>query len=75
MEHQITGIKKQWKKVRCKMCVPESALRYYEDELEKEYEAQLNGYDSYEDYYNSMQDDIENRAYDNWKDERAMDEL
>ncbi len=57
------------------MCVPESALRYYEDELEKEYEAQLNGYDSYEDYYNSMQDDIENRAYDNWKDERAMDEL
>lgn len=57
------------------MCVPESALRYYEDELEKEYEAREHGYDSYEDYYNSMQDDIENRAYDNWKDERAMDEL
>lgn len=57
------------------MCVPESALRYYEDELEKEYEAQLNGYDSYEDYYNAMQDDIENAAYDSYKDERAMNEL
>lgn len=57
------------------MCVPESALRYYEDELEKEYEAREHGFNSYEDYYNSMQDDIENRAYDNWKDERAMDEL
>lgn len=57
------------------MCVPESALRYYEEELERDYIARENGFDNYEDYYNSLQDDMENRAYDSYKDERAMNEL
>ena len=56
------------------MCVPESALRYYEEELEREYIARENGFDNYEDYYNSLQDDAENRAYDNWKDNQLTGE-
>ena len=56
------------------MCVPESALRYYEEELERDYIARENGFDNYEDYYNSLQDDAENRAYDTWKDNQLTGE-
>ena len=55
------------------MCVPESALYYYELELEQEYEAHEHGYDSYEEYYEAMQDDKGNRDYDSWKDEQLTD--
>ena len=57
-------------KVRCKMCVPESALRYYEQELERAYIANEHGFDTYEEYIESLKDDIGNRQYDEWKDER-----
>lgn len=56
------------------MCVPECALRYYEEELERDYIARENGFDNYEDYYNSLQDDAENAAYDNWKDNQLTGE-
>lgn len=38
------------------MCVPESALRYYEEQLEREYIANENGFDSYEEYLDALED-------------------
>lgn len=49
------------------MCVPESALRFYELELDRAYEAQEHGFDTYEEYIESLKDDIGNRQYDNYK--------
>ena len=45
-------------------------FQWYEDELDRDYEAYLHGYDNYEDYYNAMQDDLGNREYDEWKDKQ-----
>lgn len=39
-------------------------FRWYEEELDREHEAYINGFDSYEEYYNSMQDDRENEEYE-----------
>lgn len=41
------------------MCVPESALRFYEERLEKEAEAYALGFDNLEDYYNYLADEAD----------------
>lgn len=41
-------------------------LYWYEWELDRQYEAFQAGYDSYEDYYNAKQDDLQNDAYDRY---------
>lgn len=56
------------------MCVPESALRHYYAELDREYIARMNGYDDPDEYDMARQDDIENDAYDNWKDSQLSGE-
>lgn len=48
-------------------CVPHNALYWYELELDREAEAQDNGFDSWEEYQASIQDDIGNMQYDDWK--------
>ena len=49
------------------MCVPESALRFYEEELDRAYIANEHGFETYEEYIDSLKDDIGNRQYDEWK--------
>ncbi len=49
------------------MCVPESALRFYEEELDRAYIAQEHGFETYEEYLDSLKDDIGNRQYDEMK--------
>lgn len=51
-------------------CVPHDALYWYELELDREAEAQDNGFDSWEEYQASIQDDIGNMQYGDWKCER-----
>lgn len=43
----------------------------YEEQLDREYEAQQAGYDSYEEYYDTMQDYKENLDFDKWHEEQA----
>lgn len=43
---------------------------WYEKELDEEYIAWLNGFDNYEDYYNSVQDDLGNETFDRWHEEQ-----
>lgn len=50
------------------MCGYDNGLSWYELDLERQYIAEQNGYDSYEEYLEAMQDDIGNRQYDEWKD-------
>ena len=45
-------------------------LAWYEEELDREYEARMHGYETYEEYYEAMKDDEGNRQYDAWKDEQ-----
>ena len=54
------------------MCVPESALYYYEKQLEQAEEAFEHGFETYEDYIDSLKDDIGNRQYDEWKENERM---
>ena len=49
------------------MCVPESALRYYELELEQAAIAADNGFETWEEYQEALKADKENYAYDNYK--------
>lgn len=43
---------------------------WYELELDRQYIAEQNGYDNYEDYITDLKDDIGNMQYDRWKNER-----
>lgn len=52
------------------MCVPESALRYYELELEQAFEADEAGFDSWDEYQDFLADKAMNDAYDEWKDKQ-----
>jgi hypothetical protein len=53
------------------MCVPESALYFYEKRLENEDKAYKAGFDSYEEYLDAIKDRIENESYDRLKDRRG----
>lgn len=44
---------------------------WYEEQLDREYEAQQAGYDSYEEYYDAMQDYKENLDFDRWHEKQA----
>lgn len=44
---------------------------WYEEQLDREYEAQQAGYNSYEEYYDAMQDYKENLDFDSWHEEQA----
>lgn len=43
---------------------------WYEWELDRQYIAELNGYDNYDDYYNAMKEAKENQDFDLWHDEQ-----
>lgn len=52
------------------MCINYNPFYWLERELDLQYEAEQHGFENYEDYYNSLKDDLENEAYDKWKEER-----
>lgn len=45
------------------MCVPESALRFYEEQLEREAIAQEHGFDSWEQYIDDLAETEANNEY------------
>lgn len=45
-------------------------FKWYEQELDNEHEAEMAGYDSYEEYYEAKQDDLANEQFDRWHEER-----
>lgn len=52
--------------------VPYDALYYYELQLEQAAEAHEHGFETYEEYIESVKDDIGNRQYDEWKENERM---
>lgn len=48
---------------RCNTMCGYDPFYWYETELDRDYIAWINGFDNYEEYYNSMKDDFENRTY------------
>lgn len=45
------------------MCVPESALRFYEEQLDRAYIAQQHGFETWEEYVNDLEEYEANMAY------------
>lgn len=56
-------------KGKFKMCGYDP-FAWYEKELDQEHLAWLNGFDNYEDYYNSVPEDLKNKAFDRWHEEQ-----
>ncbi len=52
----------------------DNGLAAYEREIDRLFEAQEHGFDSYEEYIESVMDDIGNRQYDEWKDDQMRAE-
>lgn len=48
---------------------------WYEQQLDREYQAQQAGYDTYEEYYEAMQDYKENIEFDKWHEEQTIERM
>lgn len=48
-------------------------FRWYEEELDREHEAYMNGFDSYEEYIESIEEHIGENQYDDMKCERYLE--
>lgn len=49
-------------------------FRWYDEELDREHEAYMNGYDSYEEYRETIEEHIGENQYDDMKCERYFNE-
>lgn len=45
-------------------------FKWYELECDQQYIAEQNGYDSDEEYYEAMKDDLANEQFDRWHEEQ-----